>query len=424
MKIVGEIPARYGSKRVRQKNLRLLDGKPLIQYAIDAAKGSNILSEVYVNSDSDTIGQLALTSGIKYYKRPTDLGGDETTQDEFNYDFIKQVGPDVLVMVNPVSPLIEGNDIDKIIDHFLENKMDTLIAARDEYVHTFFQGKPVNFDQSVRLQRTQDLEPIRLCAWSVCVWRAETFVKQYEEKGHAAFSGNIGFYPLPAFKSLKISTEEDFILAEILVKNMHRWKFPPVPYDSEQLGPHYPSMWLNEIHHIENVLMEQSNNNEIVRVLEWGAGRSTIYFSKFLKEKGINFKWIAIENFIPWHEQVSGMIESNDLCDVTTCVLTNGTCEERKYLQELMDLSEYVNYPSTLGVKFNLILIDGRRRRECLETASRLVAGTGVVVLHDAERSEHGSAFVHYQDGGKIVCENRSPVPGGVQRLWVGQVIR
>lgn len=424
MKIVGEIPARYGSKRVRKKNLRLLDGKPLIQYAINAAKESRRLSDVYVNSESDIIGQIALTNGIKYYKRPAELGGDETTQDEFNYDFINQVGPDILVMINPVSPLIEGSDIDKIIDYLLENNLDTLIAARDEHVHTLFQGKPVNFDQAVRLQRTQDLQPIRLCAWSVCVWRAATFVKQYEEKGHAAFSGNIGFYPLPAFKSLKISTEEDFILAEILVKNMHRWKFPPVPYDSEQVDANYPAMWLNEIHHIENLLTEQSNNNEIVRVLEWGSGRSTIYFSNWLKRKGITFRWIAIENFIPWHEQVSAMIDSNDLAGVTTCVLKSGTCEERKYVQEDMDLSAYVNYPSTLGLKFNLILIDGRRRRECLETASRLVAGNGVVVLHDAERPEHESAFVHYQDGGKFVCENRSPVPGGIQRLWVGQVMR
>ena len=84
-------------------------------------------------------------------------------------------------------------------------------------------------------------------------------------------------------------------------------------------------------------------------------------------------------------------------------------------------MSDYFNYPSSLGVKFNLILIDGRRRRECLETASRLVTPTGVVVLHDAERPENQGAFVLYQGSGQFVCENQSPVPGGVQRLWVGR---
>lgn len=229
MKIIGEIPAREGSKRVARKNLRLLDGKPLITYAIAAAKEAKRLDEIYVNSENDEIGKIALANGIQYYRRPSELAGDEATQDEFNYDFIKAVKPDVLVMVNPVSPLIEGQDIDRAVSHFVENQLDTLITVRDEQLHAYCEGKPVNFDVNRRLQRTQDLLAIRLCAWSVCIWRATTFIDQYEAQGHAAFSGRIGFYPMDRFKSLKISTEEDFVLAEILIKNMHRWKFPHAP---------------------------------------------------------------------------------------------------------------------------------------------------------------------------------------------------
>lgn len=222
MRIIGEIPARLGSKRVKQKNLRLLDGKPLIQYAINAARDAKTLSEVYVNSDSDVIGQIALENEIKYYRRSSKLAGDEAAQDEFNYDFIKAVKPDILVMVNPVAPLIDGRDIDAVVNHFLEGQLDTLIAVRDEQLHAYCEGKPVNFDMDGRLQRTQDLPAIRFCVWSVCIWRAATFVDQYEAQGHAAFSGRVGFYPMDRFKSLKISTEEDFVLAEILVKSMHR----------------------------------------------------------------------------------------------------------------------------------------------------------------------------------------------------------
>ena len=420
MKIVGEIPGRLGSKRVKQKNLRLLDGKPLIQYAITAARQATTLSEVYVNSDSDAIGEIALTNGIKYYKRPLELGGDTTTQDEFNYDFIKHVCPDILVMINPVSPLIDGSDIDNMIDHFFEKKLDTLIASRDEQVHTYYRGKPVNFDPNICLQRTQDLSPIRLCAWSVCIWRATTFVKQYKERGSAAFSGNVGFYPMNCFKSLKISREEDFILAEILIRNMHRWKVPPVPYDSQEVDPNYPAMWLSEIRWIERLLEEQAKLNHCLSIVEWGAGRSTIYFSNFLKGLGVKFKWIAIENHIPWYQDVLAMIQANQLADTVTCVLKSATCEERKYIQETFYMSEYINYPSSLGIKFNFILIDGRRRRECLESAHKLLAPKGVAVLHDAERPECQPAFGHFRDGGTFVCENPSPVPGGAQKLWVG----
>lgn len=217
-KIIGEIPARYGSKRIKHKNLRLLNEKPLIWYAIQAARNSERLSEVYVNSESDIIGKVALDNGVKFYKRDANLATDAATSDEFNYDFIKTTKPDILVMINPVSPLIKGKDIDDAIEFFLENEYDTVITVREERLQAFCDNKPINFDPHSLLVKTQDISPIQICAWSVCIWRAETFIKSYDKTGYAVFSGNVGFYPLSPLKSVKISTEEDFILAEALLK--------------------------------------------------------------------------------------------------------------------------------------------------------------------------------------------------------------
>lgn len=217
-RIIGEIPARYGSQRVKHKNLRLINGHPLIWYAIRAAKESKRLSEVYVNSESDIIGELAIENGVSFYKRDERLATDTATSDEFNYDFIQAVKPDVLVMINPVSPLIDGKDIDHVIDFFMEKAYDTVITVREEKLQAFCNQKPVNFDPDSLLVRTQDIPPIQLCAWSVCIWRTRTFIESYNEKGHAVFSGNVGFYPMSLLKSVKISTEEDFYLAEALLK--------------------------------------------------------------------------------------------------------------------------------------------------------------------------------------------------------------
>ena len=216
-RIIGEIPARYGSKRVKQKNLRLINGKPLICYAIEAAKDAKTLKEVYVNTESDIIGKIALDNGVKFYKRDPSLSTDTVTSDQFNYDFIKGTHADVLVMINPVSPLIDGKDIDNVVNLFLENDYDTVITIREEKLQAFCNDKTVNFDINAMLPRTQDIPPIQLCAWSICVWRAETFIESFEEKGYAVFSGKIGFYPLSLLKSVKISTEEDFLLAEALL---------------------------------------------------------------------------------------------------------------------------------------------------------------------------------------------------------------
>ena len=70
MKIVGMIPARLGSTRVKNKNLRLINGKPLIQFVLDAAMKSMNLDEVYVNSESTIFKKIAENSGAKFYQRP------------------------------------------------------------------------------------------------------------------------------------------------------------------------------------------------------------------------------------------------------------------------------------------------------------------------------------------------------------------
>lgn len=216
--IIGEIPARYGSKRVKQKNLRNINGKPLICYAIEASKKSKKLTDIYVNSESDIIGKIALENGVKFYKRNPLLSTDTAASDQFNYDFIKGTNADILVLINPVSPLIEGKDIDAVIDYFLKNDFDTVITIKEERLQSFYEGKPINFNINKMLPRTQDISPIQICSWCVCAWNCKTFIKNYEKKGHAVFSGKVGFYPINKLKSIKISTEEDFLLAEALLR--------------------------------------------------------------------------------------------------------------------------------------------------------------------------------------------------------------
>jgi len=217
MNIVAEIPARASSQRVKNKNMRLLNGKPMISYAIEAAKSSKLLTDIYVNSDSDEIGEYGKSLGIKFYKRPDPLASDIATSDEYNYNFFQEIQPDLLVQVNPVCPLITGNEIDDIIKYFIENDLDSLVTVREERFQAFCNEKPINFNIDERLPRTQDILPVLICAWPVCIWKRKTFMSSYEEKGHAVFSGKIGLYPVSLLAALKISYEDDFQLAEKLM---------------------------------------------------------------------------------------------------------------------------------------------------------------------------------------------------------------
>ena len=196
-------------------------------------------------------------------------------------------------------------------------------------------------------------------------------------------------------------------------------------YDSKYEMENYPEMWMSEIKFIEKTLIETAKNNEILNVLEWGSGFSTIYFSKFLKQNGIPFKWIAIEHFLPWHTKVISMISKNDLSNEVECILINPTSEPDKNIQESFNMDEYINFPSTLDTKFNIIIVDGRKRSECLKTASNVLAADGVAILHDAEREWFHDGFKYFMNGGDFVPHHHPPAArGGVQKLWVGHELK
>ena len=85
------IPARIGSTRLKMKNLALINGKPMIYYAIQAAKDSNIFDKIIINSDSEIFSEIAERYGVEFYLRPKRLGGSEIKSDDVVFDFIKQL---------------------------------------------------------------------------------------------------------------------------------------------------------------------------------------------------------------------------------------------------------------------------------------------------------------------------------------------
>ena len=91
MKIIGMIPARLGSTRVKNKNLRMINDKPLIQYIIDSALQSEYLNQIYINSEADIFNEIAKTNNINFYKRDQKLSTDSATNDDFAIDFINNI---------------------------------------------------------------------------------------------------------------------------------------------------------------------------------------------------------------------------------------------------------------------------------------------------------------------------------------------
>jgi CMP-N-acetylneuraminic acid synthetase len=230
-RIVALIPARLGSVRVKSKSLRIIAGKPLIYYSIKALQGAESFDEMYVNSESELIGSVARRYGIDFYKRPEELATSQSMIDEYIHEVLTNVECDVLAVVNPTSPFITSEEIDEAIDYFLANDFDTMLACEDIQTHCFLQGRPMNFSTSGKHPRSQDIPPVKALNFAVTVWNARKFVEQFEERGYAVYTGKLGFFTFEGLSTIDIDWEEDFLLAEIIMENLQRFKSHEAVYD-------------------------------------------------------------------------------------------------------------------------------------------------------------------------------------------------
>lgn len=139
-KVLGVIPARGGSKRFPRKNIANLNGKPLIEYSINAAKNSNLLTDYIFSTDDKEIRNIANdVGGYAPFLRPAELSGDEVRNSStmihaLNYmEELKGFEYDYVVLLQPTSPLRRGEHIDEAIDSIINLDVDTLASVKGPY---------------------------------------------------------------------------------------------------------------------------------------------------------------------------------------------------------------------------------------------------------------------------------------------------
>ncbi len=169
-----------------------------------------------------------------------------------------------------------------------------------------------------------------------------------------------------------------------------------------------------------------------LRVFEWGSGFSTIYYAQYLRKKGPSFEWHAIDNNKLWHEKVARMVRNKGL---NNCIYL--------YLREFLpfwkklgwgvvpppcgvfspkDENElaYINFPKTLKNKFDVVIIDARFRRHCLEVARQVVASGGIVVLHDAQKPHYQVGLEKFPYQRFVHSGSWAPFQQASNTVWVG----
>lgn len=161
------IPARAGSKGIPGKNKKLLAGKPLVQWTIEAALNAKSIDKTFVTTDDADVAEIANGLGVPVLVRPPELGQDHVQLDEVYTYALRQlqldgVNPDTLVFLAPTSPLRNSSHIDDAVALFLESDYSTILSVcRDYRFHWAFdregedpsEGIPILHTPTLRLGR-------------------------------------------------------------------------------------------------------------------------------------------------------------------------------------------------------------------------------------------------------------------------------
>ncbi len=230
MRVLAIIPARGGSKGVKDKNIRLVADQPLISYSIQVAQESKTLTDIVVSTDSKRIAEVAREYGAEVLLRPDHLAEDTTPIIPVIQHILEQqttsgkAAYDLIILLQPTSPIRTGEDIDQVVQMLKEDPetdgvisvvpMDDIHPARmytlgpRQHMHPFI-------DHGETLQR-QELEVVYYR--NGCIYAVRT--KAFQEEGSLMVKKKKA-YVMPLEWLANVDDERDLLIADVLVK---KWK--------------------------------------------------------------------------------------------------------------------------------------------------------------------------------------------------------
>ena len=226
-KILCIIPARGGSKRLPGKNIKLLNGIPLVGYAIRAAKGSQYIDKVIVSTDDEAIARDAREQGAEVpFMRPAELATDTATTLsvlQHAVTFFEEKGEqfDLIVLIQPTVPGVETRDVDAAIEKFASTGVNSCITVSPivdppEWMYRIDAEGRLQKYVDVPAGRGQDVEKLYRVSGAVYVTVRDTLMKENKIVDNNNCAGVI----MPRERSIDIDTPLDFLMAETLMKSV------------------------------------------------------------------------------------------------------------------------------------------------------------------------------------------------------------
>jgi CMP-N-acetylneuraminic acid synthetase len=218
--VLAIIPARGGSKGVPRKNIRLLAGKPLIAYTIEAAYECKCIDLVVVSSEDDEILKVAENFGAKAIKRPNRLASDESLSIDTVLHVLSMFDQyEIVILLQPTSPLRSIDDILGALRVFIDSEATSCISVAETPISPLrsFEILP-----NGRLQRIIDLEVPnrRQDAPIFYVANGAIYIsnKKWLKESRKFLTADTVGYVMPALRSLDIDAEYELDFCEFIVE--------------------------------------------------------------------------------------------------------------------------------------------------------------------------------------------------------------
>ena len=228
MTTVAIIPARQGSKGIVGKNLTILNGKPLVQYSIEAAMQAHSIDIVVLTTDWPVVSKLGNKLGVEYIRdRPKSLSSDTATMVETVDDVLQwlqdahKLTTDVIVLLQPTSPLRTAIDVDNSMEK-LSHEFDSVVAVNKVQEHPYECIEITSDDQwcylaepKTQLTRRQDYDgDFYFINGAIYVVKTSVFMEVHHFLTKRSF-----FYRMPKNRSVDIDYHDDLDFAEYLLAN-------------------------------------------------------------------------------------------------------------------------------------------------------------------------------------------------------------
>lgn len=223
LKVLGLITARGGSKRIKNKNLLEVNDRPLIYWSIRAGLESKYVDKVLVSSDCSDILEVSKASGSSTIKRPLEFATDEAPSYlAIEHALNQTTGYDVLVLLQPTSPLRTSKHIDEALEHFVNTSADSVISVTETECPTAWCNTiPDSNDlsgfirESNKGKRSQDFETEYRVNGAIYISK----VKRYLEEKDFFMDSDTYAFKMNRLDSVDIDTIDDLNYAEFLLQN-------------------------------------------------------------------------------------------------------------------------------------------------------------------------------------------------------------